>query len=231
MKKSTLLIALLALVAPACQSSMQRQMIEDQDQQLQAFSQANDSLRMERDRIQAENAALTEQITFEQQNNAELQNRVTASEAAFAKQSAEVEGLTSRLAGTGVNVESRGGFIVLGLPSSLSFPSGKADLNAKGKDSLKTVSSILHSDYSDSTFWIEGHTDSDQPKKSGWDSNLALSVNRALSVANYLIKDMKVGAESVRISGHGEWKPKGDNKTKEGKASNRRVEILVIPNN
>jgi chemotaxis protein MotB len=231
MKKSTLLIALIALVAPACQSSMQRQTIEDQDQKLQAFSQANDALRMERDRLEAERASLNEQIAFEQQNNAELQSRVTASEAAFAKQNDEVEGLMSRLAGTGVNVESRGGFIVLGLPSSLSFPSGKAQLNTKGKDSLKTVSSILHSDYANTTFWIEGHTDSDQPKKSGWDSNLELSVNRALSVANYLIKDMKVAPDSVRISGHGEWKPKADNKSKEGKAKNRRVEILVIPNN
>lgn len=231
MKKSTLLIALIALVAPACQSSMQRQTIEDQDQKLEAFSQANDALRMERDRLEAERASLNEQIAFEQQNNAELQSRVTASEAAFAKQNDEVEGLMSRLAGTGVNVESRGGFIVLGLPSSLSFPSGKAQLNNKGKDSLKTVSSILHSDYANTTFWIEGHTDSDQPKKSGWDSNLELSVNRALSVANYLIKDMKVAPDAVRISGHGEWKPKADNKSKEGKAKNRRVEILVIPNN
>jgi chemotaxis protein MotB len=230
MKKSTLLIALIALVAPACQSSMQRQVIEDQDQQLEAFSQANDSLRMERDRIQAENASLSEQIVFEQDSNADLQSRVTASEAAFAKQSSEVEGLVSRLAGTGVNVESRGGFIVLGLPSSLSFPSGKAVLNQKGKDSLKTVSAILHSDYSNSTFWVEGHTDSDKPNKSGWDSNLELSVNRALSVANFFIKDMKIAPEYVRISGHGEWKPKADNKTKAGKASNRRVEILVIPN-
>jgi len=35
----------------------------------------------------------------------------------------------------------------------------------------------------------------------------------------------------MRISGHGEWKPMADNKSKEGKAANRRVEILVIPNN
>ena len=231
MKKSTLLIALIALVAPACQSSMQRQMIEDQDQQLEAYSQANDSLRMERDRLIAEHAALTEQIAFEHENNAELQSRITASEAAFSKQNSEVEGLMSRLAGTGVNVENRGGFIVLGLPSSLSFSSGKAELNNKGKESLTTVSSILHSDYANSTFWVEGHTDSDQPKKSGWNSNLELSVNRALSVANYLITDMKISAESMRISGHGEWKPMADNKSKEGKAANRRVEILVIPNN
>ena len=123
MKKSTLLIALIALVAPACQSSMQRQMIEDQDQQLEAYSQANDALRMERDRLDAERAALNEQIAFEHENNAELQSRIAASEAAFSKQNSEVEGLMSRLAGTGVNVESRGGFIVLALPSSLSFPS------------------------------------------------------------------------------------------------------------
>ena len=230
MKTPTLLIALISLITPACQSSLQRQVIEDQDAQLEAFSQANDTLRMERDRIQAENAALTEQLAFEQKSNQDLQNRVQASEAAFAKQSEEVQDLTSRLAGTGIDVENRGGFIVLGLPSSLSFPSGKATLNDKGKESLQAVSAILHSDYTNHTFWIEGHTDSDQPKKSGWDSNLELSVNRALSVANYLIKDMSIEGQFVRISGHGEWKPKADNANKDGKASNRRVEILVIPN-
>lgn len=229
MKKSTFLIALLALVAPACQSNMHRQMLEDQDQQLAAYKTESDNLRLERDRIRAENAALSDQIGFEQQHNAELKNRLDATEGALQAQNSEVENLQARLAGSGVEVESRGGFIVLGLPSSLTFPSGKADLNKKGKETMDLVADILIAEYTGMTFWIEGHTDSDQPKKSGWKSNLELSVNRALSVADYMVFDKGIEAQFVRLAGHGEYAPKADNGTKDGKAANRRVEILVLP--
>ncbi len=228
MKQSTLLIALIALVAPACQSNLHRQMLEDQDQQLAAYKADSDKLRMERDRIRAENAALTDQLSFEQQRNAEIQDRLAAREAALQQQNAEVADLQARL-GSDVSVESRGGFIVLGVDSNLTFGSGKADLNKQGKKTMDMVADILKSDYEGKTFWIEGHTDSDQPKKSGWKSNLELSVNRALSVADYLISEKGIDSQFIRVAGHGEWSPKDDNSTKEGKARNRRVEILVLP--
>ena len=229
MKKPTFLIALIALVAPACQSNMHRQMLEDQDQQLAAYKTESDHLRLERDRMRAENAALTDQLSFEQQRNAEIQNRLTAVDAAFQQQNAEVDALKIRLLGSGVDVESRGGFIVLGLPSSLTFSSGKADLNHKGKQTIDLVAEILKSDYEGKTFWIEGHTDSDQPKKSGWKSNLELSVKRAMSVADYLVFEQGIESQFMRIAGHGEWSPKDDNSTKDGKSHNRRVEILILP--
>ncbi|MHC4380497.1 MAG: OmpA/MotB family protein [Planctomycetota bacterium] len=229
MKKSTTLIVLLALAAPSCQSNMHRQMLEDQDQQLAAYKTDSDNLRLERDRIRAENAALSDQLGFEQERNLDLSNRVEIANAAAQKQNAEVQDLQARLAGSGVDVESRGGYIVLGLPSNLSFGSGKAELNKKGKETMTLVAGILKTDYQGKTFWVEGHTDSDQPKKSGWSSNLALSVNRALSVADFLVFDQEIESQFVRIAGHGEFSPKDDNGTKEGKANNRRVEILVLP--
>ncbi|PCJ55080.1 MAG: hypothetical protein COA70_02115 [Planctomycetota bacterium] len=229
MKKSTLLIALLALAAPSCQSQMHRQMLDDQDQQLAAFKTDADNLRMARDRMMAENAALSDQLSFEQQRAAEIQDRLTLREAAYSQQDAEVADLQLRLAGTGVEVESRGGFIVLGVDSNLTFGSGKAELNKKGKETMSRVADVLLENYAGKTFWVEGHTDSDQPKKSGWKSNLALSVNRALSVADYLVFEKGIESSAVRIAGHGEWDPKEDNTDKVGKAKNRRVEILVLP--
>ena len=208
---------------------MHRQMLDDQDQQLAAFKTDADNLRSERDRMRAENAALSDQLNYEQQRALEIQDRLTAREAAFQQQNAEVTDLQARLAGSGVEVESRGGFIVLGMDSNLTFNSGKAELNIKGKSTMDLVAGVLMESYSGKTFWVEGHTDSDQPKKSGWKSNLALSVNRALSVADYLVFDKGIESQFVRIAGHGEWDPKEENSTKEGKAKNRRVEILVLP--
>jgi len=208
---------------------MHRQMLDDQDQQLAAYKTESDNLRLETQRVRAENAALSDQLSFEQQRAAEIQDRLAAREAAFQQQDSEVADLQARLAGTGVEVESRGGFIVLGVDSNLTFGSGKAELNKKGKETMSRVADVLKESYTGKTFWVEGHTDSDQPKKSGWKSNLALSVNRALSVADYLVFEKEIESQYVRIAGHGEWDPKEDNSTKEGKAKNRRVEILVLP--
>ncbi|MHC4839083.1 MAG: OmpA/MotB family protein [Planctomycetota bacterium] len=228
MNKSAFLLLLLGLAAPSCQNPMQEQTIADQEQQLASYQRASSNLQNDLNRIRAENAALQEQIRFEQERAIELEGRATAAEASLQEKAAEVASLQGRLP-SGIGVESRGDVIVLSLPSALTFASGKADLNKQGKDSLAAVADVLKSDYSGKTFWVEGHTDSDQPKKSGWKNNLELSVNRALSVSSYLIFDLGIPGEQVRLAGHGEWNPKADNATAEGKATNRRVEILILP--
>ena len=93
---------------------------------------------------------------------------------------------------------------------------------------LKTVAASLKSDYSDKIFWVEGHTDSDPIKKSKWASNLELSVSRSMAVTTFLTKDLGLESASFRVVGHGEWSPKSDNTSKKGKASNRRVEIIIL---
>jgi chemotaxis protein MotB len=228
MIKSTLFIAILALIAPSCQSSMQKQMLEDADQQNAALMADNDSTRAQLARLRAEGDALEEQLRFERDRVAQLETAGQARDAAFAQQNAELEDLRRNLP-PGVDATSRGGMIVLDLPSSLTFPSGKADLNKQGKETMQQVAQILKDSYPSNTLWVEGHTDDDQPKKSGWKNNLELSVQRAMSVANYLMAEGGLAAEQVRVSGHGEFNPTGDNATKDGKAGNRRVEILILP--
>jgi len=228
MNKTATLILLLGLVAPSCQNPMQQQTIADQEQQLAGYQQQSSNLQNDLNRIRAENASLQEQIGFEQDRALELEGRAQVAEASLQEKSAEVSNLQSRLP-SGIGVESRGDVIVLSLPSALTFPSGKADLNKQGKESLAAVADVLKADYSGKTFWVEGHTDADQPKKSGWKNNFELSMNRALAVSNYLIYDLGLPSESIRLAAHGEWDPKADNASKDGKAANRRVEILILP--
>ena len=102
------------------------------------------------------------------------------------------------------------------------FDSGKASFQQQTYPVLEAITAILK-EYPNSNFSIEGHTDSD-----GKDvANQTLSENRAAAVKNYLIEK---GIASSRLSsaGFGESKPIDTNKTKAGKANNRRVEVKLV---
>ncbi|MDA1259896.1 MAG: OmpA family protein [Planctomycetota bacterium] len=228
MNKSPLLFALALAFLPACQSNMTRQMIEDQDKQLAALNTERSSMQAQLSRTRAENASLAKQIEFEQQRSAELQQRASAAEAAVNQHDAEMDSLSTALQGTNIDIGRRGGFIVLGIDSELTFASGKAELSKQGRDTLTRVGDVLKSKYGENTIWIEGHTDNEQPKKSGWKSNLQLSAMRAMSCADYLIYDLGLDGSHVRVAGYGEFAPKAGNDTKEGRADNRRVEVLIL---
>ena len=102
------------------------------------------------------------------------------------------------------------------------FNSGKASFKDSTLPVLRNISSIL-SEYPESRFMIEGHTDSDGSNA----LNQALSENRAAAVKNYLIEN-GVNASRLNSTGYGETKPIDSNKTAKGKANNRRVEVLLI---
>ncbi|MHC4931437.1 MAG: OmpA/MotB family protein, partial [Planctomycetota bacterium] len=74
---------------------------------------------------------------------------------------------------------------------------------------------------------VEGHTDSDPIRKSGWKSNEALSLARAEMVRKYLV-DRGIEKSLLQVKGFGASEPVVPNKTDEGKARNRRVEIVVL---
>ena len=229
MKKLTLLAALLALL-PACQSGFQDEIIEDQDSALSAAKSQRTRLQSEVDQARASAAELEEQLAFEQDRVNSLEGRMQAMEASARDSDAEVDRLRGQLAGTGIGVERRGDVLVLNLPTSLTFASGSATLNSKGKSGLKTVASALKSDYADKTFWVEGHTDNDPlvKTKDKWKTNLRLSVERAMAVADYLTMDVGIESDAVRIAGHGPFDPNVPNSNAANKAKNRRVEILIL---
>lgn len=228
MNRLLLLPLLLIAALPACQAQRNKEIIEDQDRQLDTLQSERSRLMSERDRIRVENAALQESLTVEQMRAQELNSRLMAMEADMQASDSELDELRDELGGLGIAIGRRAGFVVLELPQSITFPSGRADLSAQGKKSLQAVTNVLNERYSENTYWVEGHTDNDPISKSGWRSNLHLSLMRALAVAEYLTKDLDVSADKVRVSGYGEYAPKVDNSDPKNKASNRRVEILIL---
>ncbi len=207
---------------------MDQQIITDQDKQLDAQHAAYKRQQGELERVKIRGASMQSEIDFERARVEELELRIAQDKVDQDAANAELRDLQNEFDGTGITVATRGDVIVLGLPSALSFPSGKAELTKDGKAALDAVGDVIHSKWEGRTFWVEGHTDNQQPKKSGWSSNLALSVARATGVAEYMRMTLEVAPGQLRVSGHGEFSPLGLNDTAEGREANRRVEILIM---
>lgn len=137
------------------------------------------------------------------------------------KQEAE---LRDKLASSGVNVQREGNTINLIVPGAISFETGSAQLAPNFYTSLNKVATSLK-EYPDSTIQIVGHTDSTGPAA----LNQQLSVNRANAVVIYLTAQ-DIAAQRMQALGMGPSQPIADNRTVEGRAQNRRVEIKIIAN-
>lgn len=130
-------------------------------------------------------------------------------------------------ASVSTTIEKRG--LVLSFKDSLFFDSGKAEIRPEQIDKIITISKIINqSIISDSYIRIEGHTDSVPMHNEIFKSNWDLSVMRASNVAQILIDKAGVKPERLSATGYGEYRPKVDNSTAEGKSTNRRVDIIIM---
>jgi outer membrane protein OmpA-like peptidoglycan-associated protein len=162
-------------------------------------------------RVQAESAATTA--------NAQL----GAEREARAKAEASLRSaLASLLELASVKEESRG--LVITLNGSVLFATGKSELLPAAKNKLDEVAAAIKDLKPGQTIVVEGHTDSVGDDA----SNQTLSQARAQSVRDYLASK-GVPNDKVTAVGKGEGTPVADNKSPEGRANNRRVEIIVSP--
>jgi len=126
-----------------------------------------------------------------------------------------------------LSMQDRG--LVVTFLSEVLFDSGKDNIKKGAFGSLSKVAAVLLDSALDMTVGVEGHTDNEPIKHSGWKSNWELSGARALSVLNYLIKK-GVSPQRLSFIGYGEYRPVTSNKTAAGRKKNRRVEIVILPN-
>lgn len=119
--------------------------------------------------------------------------------------------------------------LVITFVSEIFFDSGKAEIRASGKDSLAKVASVLREDVPDTYVAVEGHTDNDPIRHSGWQSNWELAGGRALAVLHYLVDEAGLSPERLSANSYGEFRPVTSNANAAGKQKNRRVEIVIVP--
>jgi len=132
--------------------------------------------------------------------------------------------LRQQTANTGIDVQRQGENIVLNLPDNISFDVGRADIKPHLMRSLDSVAQTLRQ-YDRTRIEIAGHTDSTGSAA----SNQTLSENRAHAVRSYLAS-RGVAPERMYAVGYGQSRPIASNATDYGRAQNRRVEIIVVPN-
>lgn len=132
--------------------------------------------------------------------------------------------LRAELADTGVTVTRQGDDLILNMPSDVTFGVDRADIQPQFYGVLDSVGTVLNR-YPQTMVDVTGHADS-----TGDDLyNQSLSERRASSVASYLINNGRLLRDRFYVQGRGETQPVASNATVEGRAQNRRVEIVLRP--
>jgi chemotaxis protein MotB len=126
-----------------------------------------------------------------------------------------------------LSVYIKDGKLYVSMQEKLLFKSGSAMVDPKGKDALQKLATVLNS-AADINVMIEGHTDS-IPIRGKFEDNWALSVSRATSIVRILTNNYNVDAHRIIASGRSEYHPVESNGTPEGRARNRRTEIILSP--
>ncbi len=127
-----------------------------------------------------------------------------------------------------LTMEIRDGKVYVSMSDKLLFKSGSAAVEPKGVDALKVLADILNKN-PDIQILVEGHTDNVPIKTALYKDNWDLSVARATSITRMMNEVYGVQATRMTASGRGEYYPKASNSTQEGKAMNRRTEIILSP--
>ncbi len=119
------------------------------------------------------------------------------------------------------------GRMVIDLKQDILFASGEAEVSEIGIDTLKAVAIAL-AEFDERQFQVEGHTDNIPIKTSRFPSNWELSTARAVAVVKLFI-DAGMNPDNLSAAGFGEFQPRADNASDEGRALNRRIEVVMVP--
>lgn len=152
------------------------------------------------------------------------QERREAELATYKKLFAKLKKLVD--AGT-IKVSFREGRLVVEMASAVLFDSGRTDVKQAGKAALDELVEALMT-VQDREFLVAGHTDN-VPVRKRYSSNWELSTMRAVHVVDYMI-EKGFPADHIGAAGYGETDPVASNDTEEGRAQNRRIEVILMPN-
>ena len=162
---------------------------------------------------------------------AELEKMMADKDAAMKKLKETLSKSLKAFEGKGLTVTEKDGKVYVSMENKLLFESGSWTVGSEGKKAVDLVGKVL-GDNPDISVLIEGHTDNDKITGTiggGVENNWDLSTKRATAIVNILSANAKVKKENLTAAGRGEFAPLMSNDTAEGKAKNRRIEIILTP--
>ncbi|WP_242203873.1 OmpA/MotB family protein [Aestuariivivens insulae] len=182
--------------------------------------------------LAAENARLEKlKRAFEERSNrvAELESVIAAKDAAMSALKDAISKALTDFEGKGLTVEQRDGKVYVSMENKLLFESGSWAVGAEGRRAVMQLGSVL-GDNPDIAVLIEGHTDNVPYQGSGQlKGNWDLSTKRATAIVNILSENTNINPENLTAAGRGEHSPIATNDTPEGRAKNRRIEVILTP--
>lgn len=142
-----------------------------------------------------------------------------------------------KLTSLGLQVHVRDNRMLIQLPGDVLFASGKVELKDEGVNILRQVAEVIRTDedLSQREFQVAGHTDNVPLRRGPYQDNWGLSAMRARSVLTFLVQPIEeegggLNPTNWSAAGYASTDPVGTNETEEGRAANRRVELVVMPN-
>ncbi len=161
----------------------------------------------------------------------ELENMIAAKDASMKKLKETLSKALNAFEGKGLTVEQKNGKVYVSMENKLLFQTGSWAVGTEGKKAVEEVGKVLAQN-PDITVLIEGHTDNDKILGNiggGIESNWDLSTKRATAIVNILGENSGIQKKNLTAAGRGEFAPIMSNDTPEGKAKNRRIEIILTP--
>ena len=170
-----------------------------------------------------------EQLNKNNQRLQELEALIAAKEESMRKLKETLSKALNSFEGKGLTVEQKNGKVYVSMENKLLFNSGSWAVGSEGKKAVVEVGKVL-GDNPDISVLIEGHTDDDPfggsgPIADNWD----LSTKRATAIVAILSENRSINKQNLTAAGRGEFSPLASNATAEGKAKNRRIEIILTP--
>ena len=162
---------------------------------------------------------------------AELESIMAAKDAAMNKLKETLSKALNNFEGKGLSVHQKDGKVYVSMENKLLFQTGSWAVGTEGRKAVEEVAKVLAVN-PDISVLIEGHTDNDKIMGSlgnGIESNWDLSTKRATAIVNIIIENKKINKQNLTAAGRSEFEPITPNTTVEGKAKNRRIEIILTP--
>jgi len=182
--------------------------------------------------LEAKQKALSieqERLSKSAQRLKELEDMIAAKEATMRKLKETLSKALNGFEGKGLTVEQKNGKVYVSMENKLLFNSGSWAVSSEGKKAVVELGKVL-ADNPDISVLIEGHTDNvpyggSGPIADNWD----LSTKRATAIVGILSENKGIDRKNLTAAGRGEFSPLATNETADGKAKNRRIEIILTP--
>jgi chemotaxis protein MotB len=185
------------------------------------------ALAAEQDRLNK----MKSQLEASSKRLSELESMIAAKDASMKKLKETLSKALNAFEGKGLTVEQKNGKVYVSMENKLLFQTGSWAVGTEGKKAVVEVGKVLAQN-PDITVLIEGHTDNDKILGNiggGIESNWDLSTKRATAIVNILGENAGIQKKNLTAAGRGEYAPIMSNDTPEGKAKNRRIEIILTP--